>query len=207
VERGGEVRATRLGTAEADETEAHVRADVEPGSIAMADELEGYAKLGKTSLHFAVNRKQGESVSGEFCRANTVENLRSLFRRSVIGIHHHVSDEHINRYLDRAACRYGSRLEGEGARVAHLSAGVSGKRLKYKDPLAWQMRSASGLTRTFLERWSASSWPLRKGLPKQGSKLKKAAEEVDQHAEERQESIRKGARRSKNGFRPWFSPR
>ena len=134
----GVARSAPLGlsTAEAEEIEAHIRANVKPGSVVMTDEFKGYAKLGKTYLHFTVNHKQGEYVSGEFCHTNTIENFWSLFKRSVIGIYHHVSDKHINRYLDMAAFRYTNRLEGEGVRVSHLLAEVSGKRLKYKELIA-----------------------------------------------------------------------
>lgn len=78
-----------------------------------------------------MNHAKGEHVRGE-ARTNTIEGFWSLFKRAVIGIYHSVSDKHMDRYLAMAALRYSNRDEGEGARVNHLLAQVSGKRLTYK---------------------------------------------------------------------------
>jgi transposase-like protein len=131
VERGGEVRAVALETAQAKEIQDHVRSNVEPGSKVMTDEFASYAGLGATYEHSTVNHKLGEYVRGD-TNTNTIEGFWSLFKRSVVGIYHNVSDKHLSRYLAMAAFRYSNRMQGEGDRVNHLLSQVSGKRLMYK---------------------------------------------------------------------------
>lgn len=132
----GEVRAMKLETAKADEIQAHVKENVKPGSLVMTDEFAAYDGLRPTYMHQTVNHGAGEYVRNYYCHTNSIEGFWSLFKRSIFGIHHSISDKHMNRYLAMAAFRYTNREEGEGDRVNHLLDQVSGKRLTYKALIA-----------------------------------------------------------------------
>ena len=48
------------------------------------------------------------------------------------GIHHWVSEKHLDRYLAEFTFRYNRRKMGEGSRVDALIADTPGRRLTYK---------------------------------------------------------------------------
>jgi hypothetical protein len=41
---------------------------------------------------------------------NTVEAWHDRFRRTIVGVHHHVAPEHVQAYLDEAAFRWRQRV-------------------------------------------------------------------------------------------------
>ena len=44
------------------------------------------------------------------CHTNTLENVWSLFKRSIIGSYHQISVKHMDRYLDEFEFRFNNRL-------------------------------------------------------------------------------------------------
>jgi transposase-like protein len=73
------------------------------------DEWVGYSGIGDTDTkHVAVNHRSKEWVRGDV-HTNTVENVWSLFKRSVIGSYHQVSVKHLPAYLDELEWRYNNR--------------------------------------------------------------------------------------------------
>jgi hypothetical protein len=68
----------------------------------------GDAWQDKDTLHVTVNHWQKEYVRG-IVHTNTLENVWSLFKRSVIGPYHQVSAKHLDRYLDEFEFRFNNR--------------------------------------------------------------------------------------------------
>jgi hypothetical protein len=64
---------------------------------------------------------------------NTVEGFFSLLKRGVNGTYHHVSEQHLHRYLSEFDFRYNTRKITDGERSVKLIGKVAGKRLMYKD--------------------------------------------------------------------------
>jgi transposase-like protein len=58
--------------------------------------------------HESVNHSAGEYVRGDIY-TNTIENVFSLFKRSVIGSYHKVSKKHLDAYLDELEWRFNNR--------------------------------------------------------------------------------------------------
>jgi hypothetical protein len=56
-----------------------------------------------------INHGIGEYVRGE-AHSNTVENYFSILRRGITGVYHHVSQQHLKRYLAEFDFRYNERL-------------------------------------------------------------------------------------------------
>ncbi|MGA3173105.1 MAG: transposase [Syntrophorhabdales bacterium] len=77
--------------------------------------------------HESVNHTAEERVRGDVY-TNGVENAWSLFKRSVVGSFHHVSEKHIDRYLDEVQRpEQPVPLQGHADEAAQLRAdGVQG---------------------------------------------------------------------------------
>jgi len=65
--------------------------------------------------------------------ANTVEGYFSILKRGIMGTFHHVSKQHLGRYLDEFDFRYNARDTSDGERAELAVKGVVGKRLMYRD--------------------------------------------------------------------------
>jgi hypothetical protein len=66
---------------------------------------------------------------------NTVEGWFTLLKCGAIGTFHHLSDEHLDRYVDEFVFRYNRREVTDGECAVMAVKGVEGKRLHYKDPI------------------------------------------------------------------------
>jgi transposase-like protein len=58
--------------------------------------------------HETVNHSEGEYVKGDV-HTNSVENVWSLLKRSIIGSYHQVSTKHLDAYLDELEFRFNNR--------------------------------------------------------------------------------------------------
>ena len=63
---------------------------------------------------------------------NTAEGYFALLKRGIIGTFHHVSAEHLHRYLGEFDQRFNTREIKDGERALSGSAGGGGKRLTYR---------------------------------------------------------------------------
>jgi hypothetical protein len=64
---------------------------------------------------------------------NTVEGFFATLKRGINGSFHHVSKEHLHRYLAEFDFRYNNRKIDDHQRTVAAIAGFEGKRLRYKD--------------------------------------------------------------------------
>ena len=64
---------------------------------------------------------------------NQAETYFSQLKRSLDGTHHHVSVEHLPRYLAEFDFRYTSCKDTDTERMGKLVGRVAGRRLKYRD--------------------------------------------------------------------------
>ena len=87
-----------IAEATADETTAYFTDDWAP--------YEGIAD--EDTTHQTVNHSREEWVRGDV-HTNTVENVWSLLKRSIIGAYHKVSLKHLDRYLDELEWRFNNR--------------------------------------------------------------------------------------------------
>src|SRR3977135_3397809 len=112
VERGGEVPQVHVKNATAKTLrETAVKVDSRK-SYLMTDENAAYTKLGKEYAgHGTVNHSANEYVRlGGFIHVNTAENYFSIFKRGVYGTYHHISEQHLDRYLAEFDFRYNNRV-------------------------------------------------------------------------------------------------
>ena len=73
------------------------------------DDWKPYRGIGDgDTLHETVNHSIGEYVRGDV-HTNSVENIWSLLKRSIIGSYHKVSVKHLDAYLDELEWRFNNR--------------------------------------------------------------------------------------------------
>jgi hypothetical protein len=98
----------------------------------MTDDNPGYqgaTPLG--TIHQSVNHSADEWVRGDV-HTNSVENVWSLFKRSVIGAYHQVSKKHLDAYLDEFEWRFNNRDNPFMFRDTLVKL-LSSKNLEYKE--------------------------------------------------------------------------
>jgi transposase-like protein len=110
IERGGKVRSHHVPNVsattlkpilvEAIAKETHFRTDQSPVYTGIGT---GFAS------HATVNHSIKEYVRGD-AHTNTVEGYFSIFKRGIYGVYHHVSAEHLKRYLGEFDFRYNHRI-------------------------------------------------------------------------------------------------
>ena len=130
-ERGGKTRAFHVDSARASEVMPHMLRNVALGSTVNADEHRGYSALDAFYAMSRVNHGRGEYVRGA-SHTNSIESFWALVKRVYIGIHHHWSRKHTQRYLDACAYRLNMRHVSHEARVTRLLGRAIGIRMPYK---------------------------------------------------------------------------
>jgi transposase-like protein len=137
VERGGKVRSHHVPDVSGKTLRPILAEQLDAASTVMSDT--GGARLAKDyAKHGMVNHGIGEYVRGEVS-TNTIESYFSILQRGIVGTYHHVSAEHLKRYLAEFDFRYNHRsaLDIEDpARAESALRGIVGKRLTYKQPKA-----------------------------------------------------------------------
>jgi transposase-like protein len=103
----------------------------------MTDENLGYRSIGRQfgRGHDAVTHNLHEYVRGDVS-TNAAENYFGQLKRSLHGTFHHVSHEHLDRYLAEFDFRYSTRKMTDTARL-HRLMGTTNRRLSYR-PLTGQ---------------------------------------------------------------------
>lgn len=139
VEREGKVRSHHVPAVSAKTLRPILVTQVDRKSYLMTDEAGSYVKVGREYAgHGSVNHSIEEYVRhGGFMHTNTVENYFSIMKRGVTGVYHHVSQQHLKRYLGEFDFRYNERAAlgvTDAERAAKAIKGAEGKRLTYQQP-------------------------------------------------------------------------
>jgi transposase-like protein len=135
VERGGRVRSQVMKHVTGKNLKAVLKANVEPASTIMTDELPAYRKATKDfASHQAVNHSAREYVRG-LAHTQSVDGFFSLLKRGVVGTFHHISEQHLPLYLAEFDHRHNTRFLTDGERTVIGLKKANGKRLTYKQPV------------------------------------------------------------------------
>jgi len=134
VERNGNVRSFHLPEVNANNLKNVLEYHVSRKSCVMTDEHTIYPPATEEFAdHQTVNHSSHEYVRDGVWHTNTVENYFSLLKRGIVGTFHHVSQQHLNRYVAEFDFRYNSRTLDDTGRTMGALAGIQGKRLMYKN--------------------------------------------------------------------------
>lgn len=136
VERGGAARSHHIPSVNGKTLRPILTKHADRASVLMTDTAGGYYHLGKEFAgHGMVDHGKDEYVRGTV-HSNTVEGYFSVLKRGIVGVYHHVSEQHLHRYLAEFDFRYSNRVAlgiGDEARAARALRGIVGKRLTYRD--------------------------------------------------------------------------
>ncbi len=104
-----------------------------PSSTLHTDAATAYREVGKKFVggHESVDHSSHEYVRGNVT-TNQAENYFCQLKRSIDGTHHHVSREHLPRYLAEFDYRYGTRKLSDSQRMQRMIDQAAGRRLSYK---------------------------------------------------------------------------
>ena len=137
VERGGKVRSHHVPNVNAKTIRPILVAQVDRKSTLMTDDAGQYRIIGPAFAgHETVNHGIEEYVRGD-AYTNTIEGYFSILKRGINGTYHHVSQQHLKRYLGEFDFRYNERAAlnvTDAERAKRAVAGAVGKRMTYQQP-------------------------------------------------------------------------
>jgi transposase-like protein len=137
VERGGKVRSRHVTDISAKNLRPILESQLSDArKTALMTDGEGQYRLlaDMFASHEVVNHGIGEYVRGN-AHTNTIEGYFSILKRGIIGTYHHVSAEHLKRYLAEFDWRYNEREAlgvNDAMRFEKAIPGIVGKRLTYQ---------------------------------------------------------------------------
>lgn len=130
----GEARSVVMPRVTGKNVRALLEANVERrATVLYTDQAGVYARIGARQVirHETVNHFQREYARGPVS-TNTVEGFFSQLKRSLDGTHHHVSAEHLYRYVGEFDFRYSTRDMSATDRLRSLTRQAAGRRLTYR---------------------------------------------------------------------------
>jgi transposase-like protein len=135
VERGGKVQSHHVPSVNAHTLKPILEAQLDKASTLMTDGEGQYRIIGPDfARHETVNHGIEEYVRGD-AHTNTIEGYFSILKRGINGIYHHMSRQHLKRYLGEFDFRYNERSAlgvEDVERATKAVKGVVGKRMTYR---------------------------------------------------------------------------
>jgi transposase-like protein len=136
VERDGKVRSRHVPDVSGSTLREAIVTQVDRASYLMTDDAMQYITIGREFAgHGTVNHSDEEYVRAYFWHTNTAEGYFSILKRGIVGVYHHVSAEHLHRYLAEFDYRYNERVAlgvNDRERMEKSIKGIVGKRLTYR---------------------------------------------------------------------------
>jgi len=133
VERDGRVKSQYMESVTGENLKKAMIECIEEKACIMTDESPSYFGVNKYfAEHSAVNHKKGEYVR-ENSHVNTCESVHALLKLGIVGTFHHISKQHLHRYLNEFDFRFNQRKVSDGERTLEAIKGFEGKRLMYRD--------------------------------------------------------------------------
>ena len=136
IQRGGRIRLQRIPDTKRRTLHDFIARTVKDEAEAIyTDELASYLGIADANTrHETVNHSAEEWVVGDV-HTNSIEGVWSLFKRSIIGAFHKVSEKHLDRYLEELEWRFSNR-ENDHIFVDTLRRMVSTEPMEYRELVA-----------------------------------------------------------------------
>jgi len=120
--------------ADKDTIQAAIHRHVEAGSTLHTDESGAYNGIRNSGFdHDTVNHSAGEYVRDDVT-TNGMESVFAVLKPGLLGVYHHASPKHLDRYVDEFSFRLneGNVKNHTLTRLDSFVDGTGGKRLTYK---------------------------------------------------------------------------
>ena len=136
IQRGGGIRLERIPNVRKGTLHDFVARTVRDKAEAIyTDELASYLGIADhNTRHETVNHSIEEWTVGDV-HTNSIEGIWSLFKRSIIGAFHQVSEKHLDKYLEELEWRYSNR-ENDHIFVDTLRRMVNTEHMEYRELVA-----------------------------------------------------------------------
>lgn len=133
-EKGGRTKAQPVSDTGSSSLKTIIKENVKPGSTIHTDEHPGYDPLETDYGRSAVNHSAGE-YSRDGVTTNSIESVWAVLKRGVYGVYHHVSPQHLHRYVNEFTFRLneGNVANHTLERLASLTDACVGPRLTYAE--------------------------------------------------------------------------
>ena len=112
------------------ELQGFVRGQAAPGAQVYSDAAAAYGGMPEFKRG-TVNHSLGEYVRG-LAHTNGLESFRSLFKRGLYGTYHHMSVQHLGRYVNEFAGRHNARNCDTAEQMRRMVKGLFGQSLTYR---------------------------------------------------------------------------
>jgi transposase-like protein len=137
VQRDGTVRAKVVPKVTSKNLKEFINANIDKSSVVNTDCSPLYHNMFPDyKWHHRVDHKAKKYAhtydDGSTAHVNSAESFFSLLKRGVFGAWHHVSKEHLPKYVDEFAFRWNNRKISDGERMEAAIEMTEGKRLTYK---------------------------------------------------------------------------
>lgn len=128
----GEARSTVMRRVNGTNIAQYLKASMVASSDLITDSARVYDQIGQQfPSHQTVNHSEYEYVRGDV-HTNTVEGFFSQMKRSIDGTHHHVTADHLHRYVAEFDFRYSTRKMTDSDRAKRIIEQGNGRRLPYR---------------------------------------------------------------------------
>jgi transposase-like protein len=133
IQRDGDARSFTVDNVKGKTLKKLIKENVVDTAHVMTDEFRSYRGLQKyVGKHSTVDHSKKEYVRG-IVHTNFAESYFCLLKRGILGTFHHVSEEHMPRYLNEFDYRWSRRDKDDGERSIEAIRNTKGKRLLYRD--------------------------------------------------------------------------
>ena len=131
-QRDGKIVAEPINKVSGKTLNEFVEKSVEPDSTVYTDDHRGYSPLKRKYKHTAVKHSVSEYVKDQ-AHTNGIESFWALLKRGYHGTYHHMSEKHLNRYVQEFAGRFNICEMDTINQMASVAKSMEGKRLKYRE--------------------------------------------------------------------------
>ena len=130
-ERNGKIIANPINKTDKETLHSFIESNIEHKSDVMTDEHKSYKGIDNYNHQF-VCHSVSEYVNGQ-AHTNGIESFWALLKRGYHGIHHHMSEKHLPKYVSEFAGRHNTRKLDTIKQMVEMAKGLAGKELKYRD--------------------------------------------------------------------------
>lgn len=135
VEKGGRARSRVTTDVNIKTLRSFMELNIDSAATIQTDEHKAYRKAAKSfAAHKTVNHGRRQYVAQDGTNSNEVEAYFSLLKRGIYGTFHHVSPQHLQRFVDEFDFRWSNREVSDTERTFIAIAQAGGKRLLYRKP-------------------------------------------------------------------------
>ena len=131
IERDGKVYALPVKNTSSAVLKPIIEKVVKKGTVVYTDEWAPYNSLDNAYERYVIKHSAGEYVDGHI-HTNHIENFWSHFKRTIVGTYFHMSDHHLDAYVNESTFRYNNRNLSEGSRF-DVTLANSNKKLSWNE--------------------------------------------------------------------------